>query len=234
MASTLFAGGVLAGICGYATFAGALSGAGATLLGAGITEFNVRRSKQEEKLRKQLEARRYFSSELKRVVERTLFIHERACANFGCASMDDGTMPGDLQKDFLPTHPTLYPNVQAFNDLPPEDASSLIEFYDSLNRLERGVNDWWAREGQLPVNIFNAILHDAKKSVELALACLERFEIDEKFPPQYASQGTLASRLQRTLDMDARNRAAHLKRFEERQAKQAEERAKKPGGPGKR
>lgn len=230
LASTLFAGGVLTGIGGYATFAGALFGAGASLLGAGITEFNVRRSKQEEKLRKQLEARRYFSPELKRVVERVLFIHQRACSNFSCASVDDGNMPNDLQKDFLPIHPILYPSAPAFNDLPPEDASSLIEFYDSLNELEHVVQDWWEREGQLPVNIFVAILHDASRSVKLALVCLEQFEIDKNFPPPYESWGALSSRLQRTLDIAERAMTAHLKRFEERQTKQTEERDKKPGG----
>jgi hypothetical protein len=221
LASTLFTAGVLAGIGGLSTFAGALFGAGASLLGAGITEFNVRRSKQEEKLRKQADARRYFSPELKRIVERVLYIHERACVNFSCASFDNGTKPNDLKEDFLPMHPVLYPGASAFGDLPAEDASSLIDFYDSLNALEHSVQNWWERDGQMPVNVFLAVLHDAERSLRLALICLERFEIDKHFPQPYESWGKLSSRLERTLDSAEKTRAAHMKRAEENKSKYA-------------
>ncbi len=220
MASLLFFVGVIAGVYGLSTFAGALIGAGASLLGAGVTEFNVRRSKEQEKVRKQTDARRYFSPELKRVIEKTLRIHERACVGFSCASFDRGE-PNDLKKDFLPIHPVLYPGAPAFGNLPPEDASSLIDFYDSLNALEHEVHNWWEREGQLPVNVFNSFLHAAGRSLRLALICLERFEIDKNFPPPYESWGTLSSRLERTLDAAEKTRAAHLKRAEEKKSKYA-------------
>lgn len=219
LASLLFIAGVIAGVFGPPTFAGALFGAGASLLGAGITEFNVRRSKELEKLRKQADARRYFSPELKRVIERALYIHERACVGFSCASFDSGVQPNDLQVDFLPMHPVLYPAAPAFGELPPEDASSLIDFYDSLNALEHGVQNWWEREGQLPANVFNSFLHDAGRSLRLALICLERFEIDKNFPPPYESWGTLSSRLERTLDSAEQTIAAHLKRAETNKSK---------------
>lgn len=199
LAFILFILGVIAGDCGFSIFAGALFGAAASLLGARVTEFNVRRSKEQERLRKQADARRYFSPELKRVIGGVLRIHERACVGFSGSSFDSGAKPNDLKEDFLPTHPVLYPSTPAFADLPPEDASSLIDFYDSLNALEHGVENWWEREGQLPANVFNSFLHDAERSLRLALICLERFDIDKNFPPQYESWGTLFSRLERML-----------------------------------
>lgn len=228
LAFILFSLGVIAGACGFSTFAGALFGAAASLLGAGVTEFNVRRSKEQEKLRKQSDARRYFSPELKRVIERVLRIHERACVGFSCSSFDRGVKPNDLKEDFLPTHPVLYPSAPAFADLPPEDASSLIDFYDSLNALEHGVENWWEREGQLPANVFNFFLHDAERSLRLALICLERFEIDKNFPPQYESWGTLFSRLERALDSAEKTMAAHLKRAEEKKSNYAPVYEKQP------
>jgi hypothetical protein len=228
LASTLFAAGVIAGVCGLSTFAGALFGAGASLLGAGVTEFNVRRSKEQEKLRKQADARRYFSPELKRVVERVLYIHQRACPNFISASVDSGTKPNDLKEDFIPEHPVLYPNVPAFGDLPPGDANSLIDFYDSLNELEYHVQNWWEREGQLPVNVFLSLLHVASRSLNLALICLDRFEIDKNFPPPYESWGTLASRLEQSLAFAEQARAAHMKRAEEKTLKYAPPYSGKP------
>lgn len=232
LAFVLFSFGVIAGACDFSTFAGALFGAAASLLGAGVTEFNTKRTKEQEKLSGQADARRYFSPEIKRVAESVLRIHERACVGFSCASFDSGTKPNDLKEDFLPSYPVLYPSAPAFADLLSEDASSLIDFYDSLNVLKHSVENWWEREGQLPANIFNSFLHDAERSLRLALICLERFEIDQNYPPQYESWGTLSSRVERALDFAEKTRAALLKRAENKELKYSPAYGKKTSSSG--
>ena len=74
--------------------------------------------------------------------------------------------------------PILYPHPPQFRDLPADDAAALIGFYDSLHVLEKIVFDWWEREGQLSVNIFNGILNAAGNSLSLAAICIQRFNLD--------------------------------------------------------
>lgn len=64
--------------------------------------------------------------------------------------------------------------------------TALIAFYDSLHSLAEFVNGWWEREGQLPVNIFNVILHDADESLKLALVCVEKFELEPLYGAPFA------------------------------------------------
>jgi hypothetical protein len=174
LAALLFVIGVVALPTKLAIISGALFGAGASLLGAWINELNTRRSRSEEKERDEVDARRCLAAELNRTIERVLYIHSCAIPNFICASTENGIKPNDLQEDFLPEMPVLYPNAPQFRDLPGDDATSLIAFYDSLHALDSFVNGWWEREGQLPLNIFNQILHHTKKSLALALVCLPR------------------------------------------------------------
>lgn len=196
------------------TLSGALFGAGASLLGAWVTELNNRRSHAEDKARREAEARRYLSPELNRIIERVLYIHSRAIPNFTTASVGNEVKPNDLREDFIPYMPVLYPNAPQFRDLSGDDATALITFYDSLYALEKFVNDWWGREGQLPVNIFNMIMKLATDSLELAGDCIERFELEKSFPPQYESWGTLSSRIERSKSIGAQSLASHIARFE--------------------
>ena len=77
-------------------------------------------------------------------------------------------------------------------------------------------DDWWEREGQLAVNIFNSILHGAEKSLRLGLVCIREFDLEARFPQPYESWGTLTSRIDRSLDNAAKARQAHLDRAEAR------------------
>lgn len=193
------------------TVAGALFGAAASLLGAGVTEFNKRRADASDKLRRQSDARRYFSTELNRAIERMLFVHQRACANFICASTQSD-MPNDKREDFIPHMPTLYPAASKFHDLSGEDAMALIVFYDTLQALERSVEDWWQRDGQLSVNIFNAFLGLARDSLIHARDALGRFELDRLYPPRYEAWKPLSERIDWELVNSTRAMEAHLKR----------------------
>ncbi|MCW0098806.1 hypothetical protein OIV54_32355, partial [Burkholderia pseudomallei] len=159
-----------------AIISGALFGAGASLLGAWINELNTRRSKAEEKKRSEADARRYFAAELNRIIMRVLYIHERACPNYMAAvneyiEVENKFKPNDLQGDFLPEMPVLYPSAPQFRELSGDDATALIAFYDSLHALDGFVTNWWQREGQLPVNIFNQVLHLSERSLALAVVC---------------------------------------------------------------
>ncbi len=166
------------------------------------------------------DARRFLSPELNRTINRVLYIHGRATANFICASAENGLKPNDLKEDFIPHWPALYPNAPQVRELAVADASALIAYYDSLHSLADYVNDWWEREGQLPTNIFNSLLHQVNKSLRLALVCIKRFEIEKYFPPPYEAWGTITSRIEVSMKVEADARTHHIARFEAKNAKQ--------------
>jgi hypothetical protein len=213
LSAGLFAAG-LATVPFMPPLAGALVGAGAALLGTWITEWQKRRTADEEKAQKQAEARRYLVPELHRTIERVLYIHGRAVSKFVSASVGHTADTGDAKEDFIPYAPVLYPTAPQFMSLPGDDAIALIAYYDSLHALEKSATDWWERAGQLPVNIFNMILHHADKSLELALACIDRFDVEAACPPPYEAWGTLTSRIERARASAAEARKHHIQRFE--------------------
>ena len=160
------------------------------------------------------EARRCLAPELQRTIDRVLFIHGRALANFVSHSADTKMKPTDLKQDFIPHWPKLYPNAPQFRDLVEEDAAALVAYYDSLHALNDDVNDWWGREGQLPVNLFNTFLHRASKCLRLALICIEKFELEALIPPPYESWGTISFRINQALKSEEQARSAHIARSE--------------------
>ncbi|WP_336803736.1 hypothetical protein [Erwinia aphidicola] len=178
--------------------AGALFGAGASLLGAWVTEFNTKRSREQERIKKESEARKYLAPELRRIIERTLHIHSKAIGSVQASSAFDvyaATTPSenippdmkqyifrDLMEDMNPYLPVLYPNVEQFKHLTNLDAVSLISFYDSLNELDAIIKGWWEREARLSVNIYYPIAYKSSKSLEFAIKCVETFNLDTQFP----------------------------------------------------
>jgi hypothetical protein len=212
----LFLGGVGALTLNITPLAGSLFGAGGALLGAWITELNKRRTDAEEKAKRQAEAVDALAPELQRTIERVQYILDRAAANFICEAAVNGIETKDQQADFRPYRPTLYPSAPQVRDLPGEKAIALIRFYDSLNDIEKLADDWWEREGQLAVNIFNVILHAAEKSLRVGLVCIREFDLEERFPPPYESWGTLTSRIERSLDNANTARQYHVDRSEAR------------------
>ena len=196
--------------------AGSLFGAGGALLGAWITELNKRRTDALDKKNREANAVAALAPELQRTIERVHYILDRCVANFGCESAVHETKPNDLQTDFRPYLPTLYPNAPQVRDLPGTKALALIRFYDSLNEISHNVDDWWEREGQLAVNIFLGLMNAAEKSVRLAIICINEFDLEERFPPPYESWGSLTSRIERSLDSAGKTLKLHLDRAEKR------------------
>lgn len=206
----LFLGGGGALALNITPLAGSLFGAGGALLGAWITELNKRRTDAEDKAKRQADAVDALAPELQRMIERVHYVFDRAAANFVCEAAVNGIETKDQQADFRPYRPTLYPSTPQLRDLPGEKAIALIRFYDSLHEIDNLANDWWEREGQLAVNIFNVILHAAEESLRLALVCIREFDLEARFPPPYESWGTLTSRIDRSLDNAARARQGHV------------------------
>jgi hypothetical protein len=158
------------------------------------------------------EARRCLAPELQRTIDRVLYIHGRALANFVSHSADTKVKPTDLKQDFIPHWPKLYPEAPQVRDLAEGDATALIAYYDSLHALNDDVNDWWGREGQLPVNLFNTFLHRASKCLRLALICIDRFELEALIPPPYESWGTISFRINQAIKSEEHARKVHLER----------------------
>jgi hypothetical protein len=224
----LFSAGMGATVMKISTLAGALFGSGATMLGGWINELNTRRSTSEDKARREKDARDYLAPELRRMIERAIWIHERSCPNFIGASVENTGKPpgyelttGDVKEDFLPFIPRLYPDATQFRDLPGEQASALVAFYDSLEATRSIVEQWWEREGQLPVNIFLGIMDSAKKSLKLALLCIEQFDLDKRFPPEYAAGKTLTERITMTLTFAEGALKHHIERSQAKQKAEA-------------
>jgi DNA invertase Pin-like site-specific DNA recombinase len=172
------------------------------------------KQRHAEKMQRQSDARRYLAPELNRTIARALYIHDRACAHFVCASAEHSIKPNDRKEDFIPHWPALYPNAPQCRDLAADDAAALIAYYDSLHSLADSVYEWWGRDDQLPVNIFNVFLHLADKSLELGLICIAKFEVEKLCPPPHEAWGTISSRIERSRASAANARKHHIARFE--------------------
>jgi len=193
--------------------AGALFGAGASLLGAWITEINTRRSKEQDRIKQESEAKKYLSPELLRIIERTLHIHRKTVASVQTSSAfsvysamtPSKDIPSDLKQfisrdlmeDITPYIPVLYPNVEQFKHLTSADAVSLIAFYDSIYELDAIIKDWWERESRLHSNIYFQIVQKSGFSLKLAKACIDKFELETNSP----KQTPLLIRIQNSLDL---------------------------------
>lgn len=210
----LFCGGGLALQRDVTSLAGSLFGAGGALLGAWITELNKRRSEAEEKEKKEAGAVAALAPELQHTIERVQYILDRSTANFSCESAVESVETNDQQADFRPYFPTLYPSASQVRDLPDKKVIALIRYYDSLNEISHHVDDWWEREGQLAVNIFNMLMHASEKSLRLGLICVREFDLEARFPPPHESYGTLTSRIERSLSHASQARKRHLDRAE--------------------
>ena len=150
---------------------------------------------------RQREARKYLAPELQRTIERVLYIHGRAIANFICYSADNGDQAKTTKrKIFFLIGRAYIPTRRRFGSSEVEDAAALIAIYRFLHSPNDHVEDWWEREGQLPVNLFNSFLHDASKSLKIALTCIDKFGLEKLFPPPYEAWGTTSARIRQSLN----------------------------------
>lgn len=212
----LFSAGAAIAFTSLPTLAGALIGGGASLLGAWISESNTKKQKIEEKKLQESAAKNYARPELYRSIENLIRIHSRAIVNRGIwAEIEINKRPGittdvgDKKEDFFPILPVLYPNFENFKHIPSSELYALVKYYDSLYELEKLVKNWWGREGQLSYNIYNSILQDAHRSLELALECVNIFELDEFIKPRYSGWKPLKFRI----EQENKSHAAAMERI---------------------
>jgi hypothetical protein len=214
-------GGIFLTTSRLAIVSGALFGAGASLLGAWISDFNTRKRESSAKIQKEEDAVQYLTPELLRTIVRVLKIQERAIINYRANSSENNKngelrLPlnpnihnlvklGDLKEDFIPHLPLLYPNASQFKDLSGNKAIKLVLYYDSLFELQMFVKDWWRREGQVPSNLFNQISHLSENSLKLALDCLAELGINNSI---YDSPhtGTVPERISEALTYASQTR----------------------------
>ncbi|MBD9643594.1 hypothetical protein IB231_08155 [Pantoea sp. PNT02] len=199
----LFSAGAAIAFTSLPTLAGALIGGGASLLGAWISDLNSKKQKIEEKKLQESAAKNYARPELYRSIENLIRIHSRALVNTGIwADVEINKRPGlitdvgDKQVDFFPILPVLYPNFENLKHIPSSELYALVRYYDSLYELEKFVKNWWEREGQQNYNIYNVILQNAHRSLELALECINIFELDKFIPPRYSGWKPLKFRIE--------------------------------------
>ena len=136
----------------------------------------------------------------------------------------EGHQTKRCQGGLLPHFPVLYPNAPQVRELSANDAAALSAFYivAFVGRPREGLV---ATRRPIPRNIFNAILHNSDKSLELALVCIDQFELDRQFPPNPHAIGTISSRIERSLLSAAPTaRKHHIARFEAKAAKSAQPR----------
>ena len=194
------------------------------MLGGWITSTNTQRANAAQKAGREANAKRYLTPELMRLIDKVLHIHQRALANYSSAA-GDHPLPSDIQMDFVPFMPVLYPSAPQFHDLAGDDAVALVEFYDSLHHLNTLVKQWYDRPEQAKVNIFNVILHTVDQSLQKAKVCVVRFDIDMGYPAKHESVGTVSQRIERALSQSQRLREIHIKRFNEKQQEEDRQKA---------
>jgi hypothetical protein len=218
----------------FSAVSGALFGAGASLLGAWISDFNTRKKDSESKIQKEKDAVKYLTPELLRTIDRVIYIQNRAIINYSKNARDwhkkglpglpfdekihEQVNLGDQKEDFIPYLPLLYPNAAQFKDLNGEMAIKLVVYYDSLFELEMNTKDWWKRLGQLPANIFGQISHLSEKSLKRALECLVEFDL-ESIVTGSPLLGTISERIKTSLEKADQIRAHCYADFEKAKAK---------------
>ena len=155
-----------------------------------------------------------FAPELARILAQQIHVLDRAMANFICSSAGQ-PLPNDLRSTFRPWKPVLYPSAAEFRDLSGSDAASLVEFYDSLNRIEDSLRSW--EDGELPwdTNLWNVLMQTVEHSVQAGLAAVDRFCPGRAYSPTMPAAGTLAERAAMSSQHMKTALEAHIARFQE-------------------
>jgi hypothetical protein len=160
-----------------------------------------------------------FAPELARILAQQIHVLDRAMANFICSSCDQ-PLPNDHRSTFRPWRPALYPSAAEFRDLHGPDAALLVEFYDSLNRIEDSLKSW--EDGEIPwdTNLWNVLMQMVEHSVRAGIVAADRFCPGRAYSPTVPAAGTLAERAATSTRNMQTALEAHIARFHERQHQQ--------------
>jgi hypothetical protein len=158
-------------------------------------------------------ARAYFAPELARVVARQVYLLGRTVPNFTATSVGKAPVASDNWPSLKPSQPSLSPAAGEFRNLRSLDATSLIEFYDSLHEITEIINTWTeSRQTNADVNAWNFLMQKVQNSLRLAQNAVRRFCPDRAYDATMPASGTLLYQIQRSISISDNALRAHLTR----------------------
>jgi nucleoside phosphorylase len=172
---------------------------------------DIRHEKNAEERRTEI-ARTYFSPELARIVARQVHVLGQAVANFITASVGKHALPGDSWVSLRPWQPILYPNAAEFRNLLAEDATLLVNFYDSLQEITDIVNNFIDNQTIADVNAWNVLMQKVQHNLGVGQKAVQKFCPEIPYDAIVPAAGTLLYQSERAISGAQSALAAHLSR----------------------
>jgi len=117
----------------------------------------------------------YFTPELARIVAQQIHVLGRLVPNFTMASVGKPMAQVETWEAFRPGRPVLYPSAAQFRDLSEADATSLINFYDSVHGIAETINTWIETKTPQDVNSWNVLMQTVDNSLKVGEIAVQRF-----------------------------------------------------------
>ena len=157
----------------------------------------------------------YFTPELARIVAQQIHVLGRLVPNFTMASVGKPMAQVETWEAFRPGRPVLYPSAAQFRDLSEADATSLINFYDSVHGIAETINTWIETKTPQDVNSWNVLMQTVDNSLKVGEIAVQRFCPERWLSPIAPASGTLIQNIERTNPMVQKALAAHLSRSDD-------------------
>ena len=157
-------------------------------------------------------ARGFFAPVLARIIARQVYVLGRIAPNFISTSVGKPP-PGDTWSSLKPSRPFFHPSAVEFQHLPAEDATSLIEFYDSLQDVADTINGWVdAQQIATDVNAWNFLMQKVQNNLRVGQNAVRRFCPDRPYSAIMPAAGTLIQETERAISGAQAALMAHLAR----------------------
>jgi len=172
---------------------------------------DIRHEKNAEERRTDI-SRTYLAPELARIVARQINILGRAVANFVTTSVGKRPHPVDTWASLKPWQPVLYPNAAEFRNLPAEDATLLVNFYDSLQEITDIVNSFVDNQDIADFNAWNVLMQKVQHNLSIGQRAVQIFCPERQYDATIPVAGTLLHQSERVISEAQAVLAAHLSR----------------------
>lgn len=133
-------------------------------------------------------------------------------ANFITASVGKYPLPGDSWASLKPWQPVLYPTAAEFRNLSAEDATLLINFYDSLQEITDMVNGWVDNQTTADVNAWNVLMQKLQHNLSIGQRAVQKLCPENQYDATMPAAGTLLHQSERAISGAQAALAAHLSR----------------------
>jgi predicted PurR-regulated permease PerM len=153
----------------------------------------------------------FFAPELARIFGRQIAVLDRMVPNFISTSTKQPP-PGDSWASLKPWRPTLYPEAPKFRELPPADATLLVEFYGSLQEISDTIDSLSTNEATTIFNAWNVLMHKARNNLSIGENAVLKFCPDRPFNVASPAAGTLLNQSKRAIAGAHAAMSAHLAR----------------------